>query len=528
MSPLPRLEEKMDAQTRTLASLNPATLETIGEVPIASPQDVAHAVARARDAQRMWAERTPSERAKVMRRAADVTAAWAEDLARACSIEGGKPMFESYASEVLPTAETFRWLAKFAPRYLAPERLKHASVFFKTKRSWLMFEPLGVVGIISPWNYPLSIPATETAFALAAGNGVVLKPSEHTPLIAERLHDLLTEAGVPRELVQIVHGEGDVGAALIDARPDRVQFTGSVRTGYRVAAMAGERGIPVTLELGGKDAMIVRHDADVDKAVSGALFGAFFNAGQTCCSVERLYVHREVADEFTTKLAERARGLRVGDPLAPTTDVGPMIHDAQRGIVLSHVEEAEAAGAKRLSGGLVDTGLPGAFFAPAVLADVPDDARVMREETFGPVLPIRVVDSDDEAVRLANDSEYGLTASVWTRDVPAAKALAARIEAGTVLVNDVLYAYASPDAPWGGVKSSGTGRTHSRFGLHELVNVKHVSVDPGWVPAFGYPYTPELLDTMRNSLRAIYAKGADRAGAMWQAASAARKVMRNR
>jgi succinate-semialdehyde dehydrogenase/glutarate-semialdehyde dehydrogenase len=516
----------MDTMTRTITSVNPSTLEPLGEVPVATPDDVRDAMARARSAQRGWGARTPADRARVMRRAAQITAAHAEELARAASLEGGKTLFESYVAEVMPTAETFRWLAKYAPRHLAAERLRHATPLFKVKRSWLHFEPLGIVGIIAPWNYPLSIPATEVAFALACGNGVVLKPSEHTPLIAERLRDLLTEAGVPRDLVQVVHGYGDTGAAVVEAGPDKVLFTGSVPTGRRVAAMAGERGIPVTLELGGKDAMYVRADADIQRAVDGAAFGAFFNAGQTCCSVERLYVHRDVAEEFVDRLARKANALRVGDPLEPTTDVGPMIHAGQRRIVEEHVADAEARGARRLSGGVIEAGLPGAFFAPAVVVDVPDDARLMREETFGPVVPIRVVSGDDEAVRLANDCEFGLTASVWTRDVDAGTAIAQRIEAGTVFVNDVLYAYASPDAPWGGVKSSGSGRTHSRYGLYELVSVKHVSVDPGWLPAIGYPYSLDLLNAVRNGLQSIYAKGADRVGAVWQAASSARRALR--
>jgi succinate-semialdehyde dehydrogenase/glutarate-semialdehyde dehydrogenase len=381
---------------------------------------------------------------------------------------------------------------------------------FKTKRSWISHEPIGVVGIISPWNYPLAIPATEVGFALMAGNAVVLKPSEFTPLIAEEIKRVLVIAGVDPALVQIVHGEGAVGAALVAAEPDRILFTGSVRTGRKVAAEAGSRGIPITLELGGKDAMYVRADADIDRAVGGALFGAYFNAGQTCASVERLYVHRDVAPAFVDKLAARAKALRVGDPLDPSTDVGPMIHSGQREIVASHVEDAERAGARKLTGGGVDTGLPGAFFAPAVLVDVPDDTALMRDETFGPALPVRVVASDEEAVRLANDTEFGLTASVWTKDIARARALADQLQAGTVFVNDVLYSYASPDAPWGGVKSSGTGRTHSKYGLLELTSMKHVSVERDFVPQLGYPYTKSHTDLVRSAIKVVYGRGAAR------------------
>lgn len=515
----------METARRTITSVNPATLEVLGEVPVATREDVAEAMSRARIAQRSWGRRPLKERAEVLHRAAEVTASRAEELARALVAENGKTLFEAYAAEVMSTAEAFRWVAKFGPKYLAPERLKHASPLFKAKRSWLHFEPMGVVGIISPWNYPLAIPATEVAFALAAGNGVVLKPSESTPLIAEKIREICVEAGVPSDLFQVVHGEGEVGAALVEAEPAKVLFTGSVATGRKVAAAAGERGIPVTLELGGKDAMLVRADADIDRAVGGALFGSNFNAGQTCAAVERIYVDRSVAGEFTERLAERARALRVGDPSGLDVDIGPMISERQRDVVRAHVADAQDRGAKLLAGGEVDVGLKGAFYAPAVLSDVPDDARLMREETFGPVVPIRIVDGDEEAVRLANDTEFGLTASVWTKDAKRGRALANELEAGTVFVNDVLYSYASPDAPWGGVKSSGAGRTHSRYGLHELTNVKHVSVDPGWIPPLGYPYTPELTDLVRHAMEATYGKGLGRIRALGRAIKAARKAL---
>ncbi|HVL81354.1 MAG TPA: aldehyde dehydrogenase family protein [Actinomycetota bacterium] len=493
----------MQTTVQTLTSLNPATLEPIGEVAVSSPEQVREAVEDARRAQRMWARYTMGDRARLLRRAAAVVAQRADELARLAVAEGGKTLFEAYAAEVMPTAEAFRWTSRYAPRHLRPERLRHSSPLFRLKRSWLHFEPRGVVGIIAPWNYPLSIPATQVAFALAAGNAVVLKPSEFTPLIAEKLREVVEEAGFPSGLLQVVHGHGDVGAALVDARPDKVVFTGSVATGRKVALAGAERSVPVTLELGGKDAAYVRADADLDVAVAGVLFGSYFNAGQTCAAVERVYVHAEVAEVFTERLAAGARSLRVGDPSAPETDVGPMIHAGQRAVVERHVDEAERLGASRLSGGPVETGLPGAFYAPAVLVDVPDDAALMREETFGPVVPVRVVSSDEEAVRLANDSEFGLTASVWTRDTRAARELAHRLEAGTVFVNDVLYSFASPDAPWHGHKSSGTGITHSRYGLHELSKVKHVSIDPGLL-RFGYPWTPELVSMMRNAVGALY------------------------
>lgn len=493
-----------------LASLNPATLEELGHVETSTAEDVEKAVRRARDAQEIWRSTPLAERAQLMRRASEVTADRSDDLARLLTQESGKTIFESLAAEVMPTAETFRWLARFGPRYLKPERLRHATPLFRTKRSWISYEPLGVVGIISPWNYPLAIPATEIAFALMSGNAVVLKPSEHTPLIAEEIKRIIESAGFEPDLLQIVHGEGNVGAALVAAKPDRILFTGSVRTGRRVASAAGALGIAITLELGGKDAMYVRADADIKRAVRGALFGAYFNAGQTCASVERLYVHQDVASEFVDELAFRARKLRVGDPFDAATDIGPMINESQRRVVAKHVQEAQDMGARKIAGGPVDTDLRGAFYAPAVLVDVPDDCKLMREETFGPALPVRVVSSDEEAVRLANDSEFGLTASVWTSDIARARELAKELEVGTVFVNDVLYSYASPDAPWGGVKASGTGRTHSKHGLYDLSSIKHLSIEPDFAPQISYPYTRSHTELVRNAIKTIYGRGAGR------------------
>jgi len=365
-----------------------------------------------------------------------------------------------------------------------------------------------VVGIISPWNYPFSIPATEGLAALVTGNAVVVKPSEVTSLAALELASLLHEAGVPEHVFQVSIGDGATGAALIHAEIDKLVFTGSVPTGKRIAQAAAARLLPAILELGGKDPMLVLDDTDVEVVSSGAVWGAFVNAGQACLSVERCYVHRSLYEPFLEACVRKTRQLRVGNGMDPETDVGPLIHERQLRNVESHVEDARAHGARLLSGGTRLRELGPNFYAPTVLADVTHEMRIMREETFGPVLPVMSFNSDDEAIRLANDSEYGLAASVWTRDRARGEAIAARIQAGTVMVNDAVSCFGISEAPHGGVKASGVGRTHGRFGLEEMVRTKYVDSDrlPGVKKIWWYGYGEAFSRQMEGFLDLQFAR----------------------
>jgi acyl-CoA reductase-like NAD-dependent aldehyde dehydrogenase len=493
---------------RRLSSVNPATGEVLRELECADDGEVQAAVARACAAQGAWDEIGVRKRVAVLRDFQRLLRERKSEIAEAISREAGKPVAEALTTEVLVVLDAARFLIDNAYRLLRDEPLPHGNLATKLKRGRLLREPYGVVGIISPWNYPFSIPATETLAALVAGNAVVLKPSEFTSLVALELRSLLHAAGAPEDVFQVVIGDAVTGTALVNSEIDKLAFTGSVATGKRIAAAASERLLPVVLELGGKDPMLVLDDADLDVASSAAVWGAFVNAGQTCLSVERCYVHRSLYENFLRACAEKTKKLRVGPGLDRETDVGPMIHQRQLRIVEAHVEDAVARGARVLTGGSRSQELGENFYRPTVLADVTHEMRIMREETFGPVLPVMAFDNDDEAVRLANDSEYGLAASVWTRDRARGERLARRIQAGTVMVNDVVSCFGISEAPHGGVKSSGMGRAHGRFGLEEMVRLKYVDTDlmPGMKKVWWYGYGMNFLQQMKGFLDMQFAR----------------------
>ena len=495
-----------------VVSLNPATGNVLRELDCAGADEVEAAVARARTAQAAWAGLGLRRRIAILHEFQAKLHQKKSEIAAAITREAGKPLVEALVTEVLVVLDAARFLIDNAWTLLRDEPVPHGNLATKLKSGWLVREPHGVIGIISPWNYPFSIPATETLAALVAGNTVVLKPSELTPLVALELASLLHASGVLKNVFQVVVGDGAAGAALLGSPIDKLVFTGSVATGKRIATAAAERLLPVVLELGGKDPMIVLDDADVDVASSAAVWGAFVNAGQACLSVERCYVHRSLYESFLAASAEKTKQLRVGKGMDAETDIGPMIGERQVRIVESHLEEAKARGARVLAGGTRLPELGANFYAPTVLAGATQEMRIMREETFGPVLPVMAFDSDDEAVRLANDSEYGLAASVWTGDGKRGEGLARRIHAGTVMVNDVISCFGISEAPHGGVKASGVGRTHGRFGLEEMVRVKYLDIDrmPGMKKVWWHGYGESFRRQMEGFLDMQFARGLGR------------------
>ena len=492
-----------------LRPLNPATLEPVGEVAVT--QDVAPVVAAAAAAQSVWARSSSDERRALLRRVTRLLVARMDEIAATVTAETGKPIVESYTTELMLAVEPVAWLAKNAERFLAPERIRYGIPYLAHKRARMVYEPLGVVAVISPWNFPFSIPITQVASAVAAGNAVVLKPSELTPLSGGWVARLFAEAGAPEGLVGVVQGAGEVGAELVRAPGvAKILFTGSIATGRRIAASAAELLRPVTLELGGKDPMLVLRDADLDRAVDGAAWGAFANCGQVCVGIERIYVARELHPRFVDALVARARSLRIGRGDDPQTDLGPLVGEPQRGRVEDLVAQALERGAEALTGAMrPDVGLPGWFYEPTVLLGGAPDSRLEREEVFGPVVTVLPFDDEEEAVRLANDSPFGLGASVWSRDVSRARSLASRIEAGMVWINDLGHSYGAGPAPWSGRKESGLGTTHSKHGLYDLSHVKLVDSDRGRLEVpWWYPYGPQALDGFKGVLELLHGENA--------------------
>ncbi len=459
-------------------SINPATLKSLGAFSLATTEQCRRAVQAAEDAFRTWRDTSASQKKAIFLKAKKILLAQRQNLARLITEEKGSPLPESLAPEVLSGLEALDYYAKKAPAYLKPQKAGHSVTLLNHKRSVFHFSPLGPTLVISPWNYPFIIPLFDILSALAAGNTVVLRPSSKTVLTAMALGDIFVQAGLPPGVLNVVSCSVPMAEHMItDPRISVVMFTGSISTGKRVMELASRNLTQINLELGGKDPMIVCPDVDLDRAARGAVWGAFTNCGQSCGSVERVYVHQEIADAFTQKVLSLTKDLKVGNPLDPEVDIGPMTTGRQLEIVEAHIADAVRQGASVLSGGKRIKSMPGYFFQPTVLSKVDHSMKVMTEETFGPVLPIMPYSNLEEAVALANDSRYGLTASVWTRSRKTAEWMAAEIEAGTVTINDHMYSFIEPSAIWGGVKQSGIGRSHGRFGLMHLVNPKYVSQD---------------------------------------------------
>jgi acyl-CoA reductase-like NAD-dependent aldehyde dehydrogenase len=489
-----------------IVSVNPATTVPLGDVPDLGEAEVRAAVARARAAGAAWSRVDLQERCHRTARFAEVLMARADEVIELLSKEGGKTRQEALGMEVIVVADLVRYFAKHAPQILAPESI--SLHLLKYRASYLHFVPRGVIGIIAPWNLPFAIPMGEVLMAVIAGNGVVLKPSEITPLIALKAKELFDACGLPADLLQVVTGRGGTGAALIDAGIDYCVFTGSVATGKKVAAACGERLIPCTVELGGKAPAVVCADADLERAANAIAWGGFANSGQICASVERVYAVREVHDELVRRIVAIATSLRQGDASVgeADVDVGAMTWDRQVDNVAALVDSAVAAGAKIECGG--KRGSLGLFYQPTVLSNVRQDMDIARKEIFGPVIPVIAVRDEQEAVTLANDSHLGLLAYVFSEDKARARDLAEQLEAGTV-INDVLSTYACPETPWGGVKMSGIGRTHSAHGLRDFCQTRHVNYDRfslGKREVWWYPYKQQTYKMLLGAARLLFGK----------------------
>jgi acyl-CoA reductase-like NAD-dependent aldehyde dehydrogenase len=494
--------------TETIPVENPATGELVSTIPVLGAEEIASLAARARAAQPEWAALGFDGRARVMKRAQQWMLDNAERVIDVVVSETGKTHEDAQLADFGYTIAALAFWAKQAEGYLADERVPAwGSPATLGKKLVIRYAPIGLVGVIGPWNFPIANSFGDCIPALMAGNSVILKPSEVTPLSSLLIAEMLTECGIPEGVFTVATGDGSTGAALV-ASVDCVMFTGSTRTGRQVLKSAADALVPCYLELGGKDPMIVCADADVDRAANAAAFWSLNNAGQVCISVERVYVEEPIYDEFVSKVVDNVRALRQGPPAGVgTVDVGAVIFPPQLDIVDDHVRDAVDHGAKVLVGGHPRAGA-GRFFEPTVLVDVDHSMKCMTEETFGPTIPIMKIANPDEGVRLANDSAYGLQASVWTRDVERGEALARRLEAGVVCVNDAQVNYSALNLPMGGWKASGLGTRHGASGIRKYTRVQSLLITRRALKRepFMFPYNAKRTLMLRRMFRLLYGR----------------------
>ena len=484
--------------------LNPATKEILETISIDTRESVFAKMKKVRAAAGDWAKRPVKERCAVIRSVQRVIVDRAEEIANLIHRENGKPVPEAFLHDLVPTLLTMNYFVENAPRVLRDERLRLKTL--RHRKSYLSYQPKGVIGVITPWNYPFFMPGSDVCMALLAGNGVLLKPSEVTPLSSVILKECYDAAGFPEELFQVVYGLGATGQALIESQPDHIVFTGSVPTGRRVGVACAEKLISYTLELGGKAPAVVLEDADLDRAAHGILWGGFANAGQICASVERVFALEGIYDELTERVAGLARSLKVGPSPRGAIDLGAITFPRQLEIVKQHVEDAKKKGGRILAGGepLSETG---DFHQPTVIADCTPEMSVMNEEIFGPVIPFMRVENEAQAIKLANTSHLGLGGYVFGKNRARAKRVAEQLEVGSVMINDVVLHAGIPEMPWGGIKQSGLGVVRSERGLQELCNARHINLDrvrPLKRDPYWFPYSEKQPQALKKLLRAVF------------------------
>jgi acyl-CoA reductase-like NAD-dependent aldehyde dehydrogenase len=502
------------AAPTTIPCTDPATLQSLGEVPVTTPDEVRARVARARAAQVRWGATPFSQRRRVLRRLLDYLLDHTDELCDVIARDSGKTRENALLGEIWPICEKIRHTLATGERDLAAERVSSGLLMHKVAR--IEYHPLGVIGVICPWNFPLQNVLGPTIPALMAGNAVVVKVSEWTSWSAPRIQQIfdrvLSDCGYPTELVQLVIGYAETGAALVNAGVDKIVFTGSMANGRRVLAESAKTLTPVILELGGKDPMIVCDDADLEQAAHAAMAGVFISSGQMCLAAERLLVFDRVHDRFVDLVVDKARALRQGPPLSgQTVDVGAMTMPAQVEIVDKLVKDAVKRGAQLRLGGHKGTataqGLRGQFYAPTVLTGVTPDMAIAKEETFGPVMCIFRVRDEEEAVRVANGTEFALGSTVFSKDATRGRRLADQLRAGSTVVNDFGLAYIANALPFGGLRGSGFGRLNGREGLRAMCNQKSVLTDrfPGLHrPVKLYPVRDSDYARSKSTIELLY------------------------
>jgi acyl-CoA reductase-like NAD-dependent aldehyde dehydrogenase len=508
----------------TIPSIDPATGKILGQLEKTPPAVLPEIVKRARSAQLAWAAVPAGKRCAQLRILREHMFASRNALADAIVSESGKPRVEALFADLFVALDTAEYFSRHGERLLWPEPVPHHANAAKLKSGRLVYEPIGVIGIISSWNYPLAIPLSQIIPAVAAGNAVVCKTSEFTPQCGAMIEKMFAGAGFPEALVTVIQGGGEIGQALIDAAPDKILFTGSVPTGRRVAEVCARKLIPSVLELGGKDAMIVLADANLEVAASAAVWGSYTNCGQVCLSVERLFVEQPVEEKFLALCVQKTKKLRLGPGSDPATDVGPLIRPQHVQRMSELVADVVTRGARVLCGGKPRPDLGANFFEPTVVAGVNSSMKLFQEETFGPILAVQSVEDAEDAIARANDSIFALSASVWTSNAKRGEAIASRLRVGSVMINDAISYFGIAEAPHGGCGASGWGRTHGKAGLLEMVNPKYIDVDrlPEREKPWWYRYGAELERAADAFLRFEFGDGV---GAKLRNVRAAMKTM---
>ncbi|NOY22144.1 MAG: aldehyde dehydrogenase family protein [Acidobacteria bacterium] len=503
----------MSPTPKQTACINPATGELLGESPLHTLDDLKTAIASARRIQPTWAALGVKERTRHIRKIQDTLASQAKELAEIIAKDNGKTVTDALAAEVMAAAIAVHYYCRKVTAFLKPERPGFGSIALVNKSSRVFRVPYGVIGIISPWNYPFSIPFSEVIMGLLAGNTVILKVATETQFTGLALKSVIESAGLPEGVFHYINLPGRVaGEGLLKNGVNKLFFTGSVPVGKRLMAMAAETLTPVNLELGGNDAMLVCEDADPVRAAAGAVWAGFSNSGQSCGGVERIYVHEKIYDSFMEELKQRTEALRPGNNLSPDCDFGTMTTAAQVEVVKVHIENALSHGARIFAKSPEPPeGTVRQFHPAVVLTNVTPDMKVMRDETFGPVIGVVKVSSMEAAIQMANDSNLGLTGSVWSQNRKKAQKLAHQIQAGAITINDHLMSHGVPETSWGGFKESGIGRSHGKLGFNEMTQPQTIVDD--WLPGvkknlWWHPYSAKVFDGLKGLTVGLYGRGA--------------------
>lgn len=476
---------------------SPIDLREVGDVLVTSPEDVSKIIESCQIAQKEWNSINNKEKRKYLQKLQHILVERSNNIARTVYLETGKPRLEGLNTEVMASAASCQycqiWLKKTSNRERIHQGPMHILFRYLGRRSYIQYRPLGIVGVIAPFNFPFSIPFTQAVMAITAGNGVIIKPSKETPMTGELIAELFHEAGFPEGLVQSITGPG-CGEALARSAVDKIIFTGSAEVGRKIIESCSHRLTPVVLELGGKDAMLIREDADLERASSAAVWGSFVNSGQVCVGVKRIYVHEKIEQDFIRMMREKTQVLRQGDGWEDADiSVGPMISEEALQKMEKQVQRALEEGGQLIIGGSRNLEFEGYFFQPTIISNLNQDAELIQEETFGPIVVISSYKNDEEAIHLVNNSDFALSGSIWTKDLDVGQKMAEQFTSGTTVVNNLIYTYGLPATPWGGKKESGYGRTHGIWGFQELMEPHHIHTDSGkWPKEFWwFPYNLE-------------------------------------